>query len=144
MKFYLSPIVWENGNAFSFTTEFPVTKYQGRYQFVNERSMEHFQMNYLMDRGSSPNPPRLVHAHFLEQRCCSFANKNFSLYARRKSCNVKLLLEKWQYSPSAMHAGCTALNYEILMCVSVQRTVSHGSVSWKKETPVGSRENRYF
>lgn len=50
MKFYLSPIVWENGNAFSFATEFPVTKYQERYQFVNERSMEHFQMNYLMDR----------------------------------------------------------------------------------------------
>lgn len=64
MKFYLSPIVWENGNAFSFATEFPVTKYQERYQFVNERSMEHFQMNYLMDRGSSPNPQRLVHAHF--------------------------------------------------------------------------------
>lgn len=42
----------------------PITKYRERYQFVNERSMEHFQMNYLMDRGSSPNPPRLVHAHF--------------------------------------------------------------------------------
>lgn len=42
----------------------PVTKYRERYQFVNERSMEHFQMNYLMDRGSSPYPPRLEHAHF--------------------------------------------------------------------------------
>lgn len=36
------------------------------------------------------------------------------------------------FSEHYAHARCSVLNYEVLMCISAERTVSHGSVRWKK------------
>lgn len=38
------------------------------------------------------------------------------------------------FSEHYAHARCSVLNYEVLMCISAERTVSHSSVRWKKET----------